>query len=254
VRCEYAHDDGAYVLGALSPAERATYERHLGSCPACREAVAEIAVLPGLLGRLDSATALQMLAEDRSAEDVESGQRRWPMNSRDDDDARVTSLVSAAARLRRRDRRRTQLRYASVALAAACVALAFVFGAGIMRDMRSPGTGGTGTGGTEVRLEAMKPVSSDLPITARVGLEDRGWGTEVTMECAYEKTDHYAKAWRLKLVAYGPDGESEQIGSWVAGPGKSVDFTGVTRFSGDQLARLELARSTGESLLVYDVP
>ena len=29
--CEHAHDDAAYVLGALSPAERLDYERHLAT-------------------------------------------------------------------------------------------------------------------------------------------------------------------------------------------------------------------------------
>ena len=33
--------------GRAAPAERAAYERHLAGCAACREAVAEIAVLPG---------------------------------------------------------------------------------------------------------------------------------------------------------------------------------------------------------------
>ncbi|WP_233606455.1 zf-HC2 domain-containing protein [Micromonospora sp. Llam0] len=37
MRCDYAHDDGAYVLGALSPAERAAYEHHLAGCPSCRQ-------------------------------------------------------------------------------------------------------------------------------------------------------------------------------------------------------------------------
>ncbi|MER6596669.1 zf-HC2 domain-containing protein, partial [Micromonospora purpureochromogenes] len=60
-RCEFAHDDGAYVLGALAPADRAAYERHLAGCAACREAVAEIAVLPGLLGRLDPAALDEFL-------------------------------------------------------------------------------------------------------------------------------------------------------------------------------------------------
>ncbi|MFD0784741.1 zf-HC2 domain-containing protein, partial [Micromonospora azadirachtae] len=46
-RCEFTQDDGAYVLGALAPAERAAYERHLAGCADCREAVAELAVLPG---------------------------------------------------------------------------------------------------------------------------------------------------------------------------------------------------------------
>src|SRR5262245_49866304 len=59
--CEHEHDDGAYVLGALSPAERAAYERHLSTCSFCREAVADIAVLPGLLGRLDPADFAKLL-------------------------------------------------------------------------------------------------------------------------------------------------------------------------------------------------
>ena len=54
--CEHMLDDGAYVLGALAPAERADFERHLPACATCREAVANLAVLPGLLGRLDQAT------------------------------------------------------------------------------------------------------------------------------------------------------------------------------------------------------
>lgn len=60
MRCEYAHSDASYVLGALSPAERTDYERHLTTCPECREAVAEIAVLPGLLARLDAITAEEL--------------------------------------------------------------------------------------------------------------------------------------------------------------------------------------------------
>ena len=55
MRCEFEQDGGAYVLGALSPAERAAYERHLAICPVCRETTAELAVLPHLLGRLGSA-------------------------------------------------------------------------------------------------------------------------------------------------------------------------------------------------------
>ena len=35
--CELAHLDGAYVLGALSPAERLAFERHLPSCAACSD-------------------------------------------------------------------------------------------------------------------------------------------------------------------------------------------------------------------------
>src|SRR6478672_7141603 len=87
--CLYPFDDGAYVLGALSPAERAEYERHLSVCPTCRESVAALAVLPGLLSRLDPSTiapqqvtapptllprTLALIATRRRAERL---RRRW---------------------------------------------------------------------------------------------------------------------------------------------------------------------------------
>lgn len=45
-------DLGTYVLGALSPAERSRFEAHLATCPACRDEVAALAGMPGLLGRV----------------------------------------------------------------------------------------------------------------------------------------------------------------------------------------------------------
>ena len=51
--CMYADWDGAYVLGALSPADRLEFERHLAECATCAPAVREMAGLPGLLGRVD---------------------------------------------------------------------------------------------------------------------------------------------------------------------------------------------------------
>ncbi len=50
--CEFAHDDGAYVLGALSPTERSAYQAHLAGCDECTRAVQELAGLPGLLARV----------------------------------------------------------------------------------------------------------------------------------------------------------------------------------------------------------
>ncbi len=49
--CARRTDLGAYVLGGLDPAERARLEGHLDGCPACREELAEMAPLPGLLAR-----------------------------------------------------------------------------------------------------------------------------------------------------------------------------------------------------------
>jgi hypothetical protein len=43
---------GVYVLGAISPAERALVDRHLAVCRDCRDELAGLAGLPGLLGCL----------------------------------------------------------------------------------------------------------------------------------------------------------------------------------------------------------
>ncbi len=46
---------GAYVLGALEPADRSRVDAHLATCVECREELASLAGIPGLLGRLSRA-------------------------------------------------------------------------------------------------------------------------------------------------------------------------------------------------------
>ena len=77
---------GSYVLGALEHRERADVEAHLAGCPACRDELADLAPLPGLLGRLSIDEAL-------------SGPP--PV-----DDAMLDRLLAAAANSRRKDSRR----------------------------------------------------------------------------------------------------------------------------------------------------
>ncbi|QAY63910.1 hypothetical protein ET495_12460 [Xylanimonas allomyrinae] len=63
----YATWDGAYVLGALSPAERDEYEDHLRRCAACARAVAELGELPPLLGMLSAVDAGVRMPDDDAA-------------------------------------------------------------------------------------------------------------------------------------------------------------------------------------------
>lgn len=224
-RCEFAHDDGAYVLGALAPAERTAYERHLAGCAECRQAVAEIAVLPGLLGRLDPAGLEQFLPPP--------------------EDSRLPDLLSAARERRRRERLATRRRYALTTLAAA--ALALVVGLGTAAVL--PGT--DSRGGAD--MVAMQPVAGTVPVHAEIGLRGTEWGTEVTMRCGYDSSVGYRKASAFRLVARSADGTSEQIGSWLAGPGDDLRISGATRFTDAELVRLELIRADGTPVLAYDV-
>ncbi len=62
--CEFAHLDGSYVLGALSPAERLEFEHHLAGCEECSRSVRELAGLPGLLARVDGDVLEQPVADE----------------------------------------------------------------------------------------------------------------------------------------------------------------------------------------------
>ncbi|RKN24027.1 zf-HC2 domain-containing protein [Micromonospora musae] len=226
-RCEFTQDDGAYVLGALAPAERAAYERHLGGCAECREAVAEIAVLPGLLGRLDPA-GLEQFLQPRSGPSL-------------------PALLDEARNQRRRERAAGRRRYALTGLVAAALALVVGVGTALVLPRQSAPIV------EQPQLVAMQPVATSVPVHAEIALAGTEWGTEVTMRCGYDSRPGTTRAYTFRLVAHGPDGATEQVGSWLAAPGDDVQFTGVTRFTGAELVRLELLRADGTPVLGYDV-
>jgi hypothetical protein len=235
MRCDHEHDDGAYVLGALSPAERAAYERHLATCSFCREAVADIAVLPGLLGRLDPVDFEKLLAPDLPPPRT----RRTSM----------PDLVMAAQSTRREERRRVRWRVLGSALAAACLALVvgigavFWMGRGAGPDPSVPGP-----------TIAMTPANERVQVTARINLAGAAGGTKVDLVCFYNRGDADSKPYTIRLMAYGPDEQSEQLGSWTASPGKEVKMSGLTHFTAGTLSRLALVRTDDRTLLSYDVP
>ncbi|GID95502.1 anti-sigma factor family protein [Amorphoplanes digitatis] len=235
MRCDHEHDDGAYVLGALSPAERAAYERHLATCSFCREAVADIAVLPGLLGRLDAAEFEKLLAPDLLP----------PPPSRR---TSVPDLVMAAQSTRRQERRRVRWRVLGSALAAACLAL--VVGVGTVFWMGRGVVDPSVTGPTV----AMTPASDRVPVTANINLTGAAGGTKINLVCFYNRGNEESEPYRIRLMAYGPNRESEQLGSWVASPGKEFTMSGVTHFTAGTLSRLALVRNDDRTLLSYDVP
>jgi len=236
MRCEHEHDDGAYVLGALSPAERAAYERHLATCSFCREAVADIAVLPGLLGRLNPADFAKLLDPTLFADE------RPPPN-------RTPDLVRSAQSTRRRERKKLRVRILSTSLAGAVVAL--VIGVGAMFWMSGDTPRSQPVAG---RTVAMTAVSADVPVSAKVHLTALAGATKVDLVCDYDKPDADMKSYTIWLKAYGRDGETDTMGSWVASPSKDFKMTGVTHFAGAGLSRLALVGSDGKTLLAYDVP
>ncbi|WP_306994947.1 anti-sigma factor family protein [Amycolatopsis thermophila] len=125
--------DAAYVLGALSPEDRAEFEAHLRVCDRCSRAVAELAGLPGLLSQVTPDMAEEEAPPDR--------------------------LLPALLRHVRRVRRRRTWTTFGVAVAAAAAVLAAIF---------VPQTGG-GAGGTAMTPLGAYPVQATAAVAAVSG-------------------------------------------------------------------------------------
>lgn len=221
--CEFAFDGGAYVLGALSPAERSAYEQHLAACPPCRDAVASIAVLPGLLARLAPFEAQQ------------------PMTAAD----RLPRLTKAVVTQRKRDRIKRRV-LVGAAASAVCLAMLGGYVVGILREP---------AGSITYSTPPMSSMSTLIPgalVTAEVGFIELPRGVEVVMHCYYP--DYSDRSYTFRLVAFGSDGSSEQLGSWIAGPGDHVTISGSSRFRLADLVRVELHARDGTPVLAYDLP
>jgi Putative zinc-finger len=55
---------GAYLVGAIEPAQRAMVNRHLRTCPACRAELSDMAGLPSLLRRIPADSVGRLICDD----------------------------------------------------------------------------------------------------------------------------------------------------------------------------------------------
>lgn len=203
--------DGAYVLGALSPAERQEFEEHLEGCSRCRDAVSELAPLPGLLARVDLA-------------------------SLDSDPAPPSGLeerLLAAARPAPLWRRTSFRVGAAIATGLVAAALLVV----VLVPRSDPA-------GERVALRAQVRV----PLTASVVLHRADWGTRVDMTCVYEQSKYGAER-GYTLYVVDAAGHAEQVSAWHAAPGDTSHTQGSTELSPAQIKRVELRGASGAVLL-----
>jgi hypothetical protein len=98
---------------------------------------------------------------------------------------------------------------------------------------------------------AMSRIDPGSPIAATVRLTGTNGGTRIDVVCSYSKSA--SKPADFGLVAVGPGGEQEQIGSWHAAPGAEGQMPALTHFGRGNLMRVVMVRSDGTVLLAYDV-
>ncbi|MEV8178709.1 zf-HC2 domain-containing protein [Cellulosimicrobium funkei] len=221
----YREWDAAYVLGALSPRDRRAFEQHLATCAACREAVAELAGMPGILGMLTAEHADALVDDARTDHPAEA--------SGGAGGAVVPLAVVAASARRRRTRRRSLLSVAAVGLVVAGAA----GGAAATRsdDVPPPATTGT-TATTQVALE---PVGG-ADVRAELTLTPASWGTRLDWSCSYP-----AGVWEdgatYELVLVDDDGTRSVVATWSSTEaGSSSGLGASSAVPVDGIARLEL--------------
>ena len=224
MRCAFAHDDAAYVLGALSPADRLEFERHLETCDECSLSVLSLAGMPGLLDLVDA----------RVLEDPPS------------DPPLPTTLLPTLSRAVEGRRRWRAATISGVAAAAAVAALAVPVVLGRDADPAPGATDVTSAPSPDVETRPMAAVG-DVPVHADVALEQVAWGTRLLLTCTYDADGiDVALPDRVDYLLFvtSRDGATEQVGSW-----SSIDDTTMRVPAGTSVQRSDIAtvevRTTG---------
>lgn len=220
----YADWDSAYVLGALSPAERREFEEHLETCEACRRSVAELAPMPGLLARLSADRAHALLVESDAVPPAPHPE--------------LLDAVRREGRRRRIRRLRTRI---ALAAAAAVVLLAAV---AVPLALTRPAVG--------VQAVDFETVA-DVPVSATAELSPAEWGTRIELDCTYAApagADAPEEGWPYALVVVDREGHRMEVSSWRATPGTTARLEAGTALAVDDIASLEIrAVASGDVLL-----
>lgn len=214
---DHADDCGsaaAYVLGALPGAERRRFEDHLAGCATCRDTVAGLAGMPGLLARV-------------SPDDLTGTGPSSPVPP------------TLLPRLLREVRRGTRVRrLVGIGVAAAAILAAVLAGLALGAGRGAPGIP-PGTAMTRL-------VSA--PIAATVALTPDGHGTRLDMTCRYAGAA-YADLPAYDLVVTGRDGHSQDVAQWRVGPDGSTRVVASVDMAADRIGTVEVRTASGLPVL-----
>ncbi len=213
---DLAEWDAAYVLGALNPADRRTYENYLATNPERNAELADLAGLPDILDVLspEEALALTDLAGSPPVED------------------RAGNVSSFAAASAKRRSRRAPIA-AAVAAAAALAILGGVVGATVF-----PRT-------TAVQTVAMSPMQpgSRPGLTAQLAVTEKKWGTELNWACEYTK-DWSRDVESYDIVVTTTNGAQSVVGSWRPAGDEATGLSAATSIPTSEIRSVDI-RVTG---------
>ncbi|MCX5044984.1 zf-HC2 domain-containing protein [Aldersonia sp. NBC_00410] len=245
---EFATWDAAYVLGALTPADRRRYEGHLDDCPACRAAVGELAGLPGMLALVPRQTALEMLDDASSGPAVGTTPTVATARSTPPPpDALMHDLVGRT----RRERRRRRMIAIGTAVAAAAAAVAIAVPLVVAGNSEDSPTG-TATQPEVVASRTMDPLVS-TPLSANVDLIDDGaGGSQVNMECRYAPGGtSYTGEYSMWITTNS--GVQSHLATWTAQPGDVIEASAAVDVPPADIQQVDIRATTTNQVLLSTV-
>lgn len=201
---------GAYALGALEPADRRRFERHLHDCERCAAELRAFVPIPGLLGQVDFAD-LDVAVNPETA-----------------------AAISEQVRHEVRHLRTSRNRWRSIALAAAALVVVAVAAAVATR------------GGDEADDRAQAAaVTSSLAAETSVATTTRGWGTQIDLDLSgLPQRDRY------QLWAVDVSGTWSVAASWGPTDTGRARVTGASSTPTDQLRRLVVTSDDVDDVIV----
>jgi len=224
---------GAYAMGLVDDDERAEIEAHLATCATCRE---EIAQLSGLRGMLDAVPRGAVL-DDLAA--LEAAERSAPGG---DDDLLLRRTLRELRDETRRSRR-TRL----LGVAAGIVAVAGLAGVGGLVLGQSGEANPPAVAQPPAREGTATDPVTGVGMTARITPAGDSW-TRLNVSVTGVEPGTLCQ-----IVAVAADGHRDVAGSWVVGeprpgvPRRGVD--GSTAIAPADLARVEIVDGTGKRLV-----
>jgi hypothetical protein len=215
--------DAAYVLGALSTEDRRAFERHLSTCAECTAAVAELAGLPGILGKLSADDAVALIDDTRVA-----------VAAADDshlrDENHTPGLVQRLAVASKRRRRRTRI---GLLLSGVAVLAVFTVG-GVTYAANQP---------PQPITVAMSPLNQHA-ITASLTVTKKGWGTRFDWSCNYLGDTWEGKSVSYDLVVTDKLGKQSTVATWSSTGPHANGLTASSAIPTDNIRTVEI-RLTG---------
>ena len=187
---------GVYLLGAISPADRSTVERHLARCADCRAELAGLAALPGRLGSVPASDMARLAGDEQGGAGPGEHLRDVPLQT----------LLDRSARIRRR------LRWRRLAVAAA--ALVIVGGGAVAgsRVLYPPATPPSGPAGPWAA--AVTGSDPQTGMSATVEYRSLPWGLALQVQVS-----GISPGTKCELQVVDASGQDVPAGGWMVAAG-----------------------------------